>query len=74
MRDPNRIKVCCERLQKLWEEFPDWRFGQLFENTVAHILNECDAYSIFFIEDDKWFDAWEHAVQKLKEMAPDEGD
>ena len=29
MRDPERIDKFCERLAKAWENYPDWRFGQL---------------------------------------------
>lgn len=29
MRDPNRIKVILDRLEKVWEKNPDLRLGQL---------------------------------------------
>ena len=29
MRDKNRIKPFLERLEKVWNEVPDWRFGQV---------------------------------------------
>lgn len=32
MRDPKRIPLVLEELRKLWEQYPDWRFGQLLVN------------------------------------------
>jgi uncharacterized protein YihD (DUF1040 family) len=32
MRDPNRIKLFLDRLQRAWEVAPDLRFTQLFCN------------------------------------------
>lgn len=32
MRDPKRIKPFLEELEKVWNEVPDWRFGQLVSN------------------------------------------
>ena len=34
MRDPKRIHEVCETIEKVWENVPDWRFGQLFYNIV----------------------------------------
>ena len=46
MRDPNRIPIFCYKLAKLWEDYPDWRFGQL----ICNLTNRED---IFYIEDDE---------------------
>ena len=32
MRDPARIKPFLVELEKLWRQYPDWRFGQLVFN------------------------------------------
>ena len=34
MRDSNRIKPLLEKLQYLWEQYPDMRFGQLLESII----------------------------------------
>jgi len=34
MRDPKRIKQICNKLQDLWERYPDMRFTQLLTNFV----------------------------------------
>jgi uncharacterized protein YihD (DUF1040 family) len=36
MRDPNRIPVVLERLEKVWEKHPDLRFGQLILNVLRN--------------------------------------
>lgn len=53
MRDINRIKPFCKRLEKMWESVPDWRFGQLISNFFGDILAEEGSVDIFFMEDDK---------------------
>lgn len=49
MRDPKRIKPLLMEIEKQWERFPDWRFGQLIEN----IKRFYDINDLFYIEDDK---------------------
>ena len=34
MRNPQRIAPIMERLTKLWEKYPDLRFGQMVENII----------------------------------------
>ena len=46
MRDLDRVKVIIEHLQKLWEAYPDMRFGQLIENFVV------EPKYLWFQEDD----------------------
>ena len=52
MRDPERIDEFCEELKKMWQQVPDWRFGQLIVNALGEIQakEKCD---VFFVEDDK---------------------
>lgn len=45
MRDPKRIKQMCEIIEKVWNEVPDWRLGQL-------LFNATGKYDIFYVEDD----------------------
>lgn len=49
MRDPKRIKPLLTEIEKQWENFPDWRFGQLIEN-IKRFYNIDD---LFYIEDDE---------------------
>ena len=48
MRDKNRIKPFLERLEKVWNEVPDWRFGQLVCNALNSIPKDP-----FYVEDDE---------------------
>lgn len=53
MRNLNRIPITTDLFQKLWQKYPDLRFGQLFD----WIRNEAyNKYHIdpFFIEEDEW--------------------
>lgn len=49
MRDPKRIKPLLMEIEKQWEKFPDWRFGQLIEN-IKRFYNIDD---LFYTEDDE---------------------
>lgn len=49
MRDPKRIKLLLMEIEKQWENFPDWRLGQLIEN-IKRFYNIDD---LFYIEDDE---------------------
>jgi hypothetical protein len=46
MRDLNRIYEIVDLITLIWEEYPDWSFGQL----VANLLGSEDP---FFVEDDE---------------------
>lgn len=48
MRDKDRIKPFLERLEKVWNKVPDWRFGQL----MCNVLNSMPT-DPFFPEDDE---------------------
>jgi len=56
MRDPKRIDEILEKFGKLWKQFPDQRFGQVFENYLLSNKNRGDGTSceLFFTEDDKY--------------------
>lgn len=49
MRDPKRIKPLLMEIEKQWERFPDWRFGQFIEN----IKRFYDIDDLFYTEDDE---------------------
>ncbi len=46
MRDPNRIPVILNRLEKLWTKYPDLRLGQLIGNVIRR------EQLLYFLEDD----------------------
>lgn len=52
MRDKERIKPFLAELEKLWEVYPDFRFGQLI-----YLLAEKLGCDIFFPEEDTWLEA-----------------
>ena len=56
MRDSARIHRVLEKVERLWQRFPDWRLGQL----VANMTNS-DERLVFYLEDDvleKELDRW----------------
>lgn len=65
MRDPKRIKKFCDRLAKVWENAPDWRFGQLISNMFGEVWAKHG--DIFFIEDDKMIEYLEEYFEKSEE-------
>jgi len=50
MRDKKRIKPFLEKLEKLWLESPDLRFGQL----VYDIMGQHYIEELFYMEDEKF--------------------
>ena len=54
MRDKNRIKPFLERLEKVWNKVPDWRFGQLMCNVLNSMRKDP-----FYVEDDKMIEYFE---------------
>lgn len=54
MRNPERIKPFLERLGKVWNKVPDWRFGQL----MCNVLNSM-GQDPFFPEDDEMIEYFE---------------
>lgn len=62
MRDPKRIKPLLAEIEKQWERFPDWRFGQLIENMKRFY----DINDLFYIEDDKMLKLIENFMRKIE--------
>lgn len=54
MRDIHRIKPIMEELTAIWEENPDWRFGQLVSNVLGEVMKKYNISDMFFPEDDFW--------------------
>jgi hypothetical protein len=50
MRDPNRIKILIDELEKFWKTNPDFRLGQIITVATRPIKPHP---STFYIEDDK---------------------
>ncbi|MCK9482340.1 MAG: hypothetical protein M0R38_11360 [Bacteroidia bacterium] len=53
MRDIKRIPITIDKLQKVWEKYPDLRFGQL----ASFIFQEAENITTmdpFFIEEQHW--------------------
>lgn len=48
MRNQQRIQKILDLLEKVWQEVPDWRLGQLVEN-IARDMGWNDA---FYMKDD----------------------
>jgi hypothetical protein len=46
MRNPDRIDIILNLIEKIWKHYPDLRFGQLIENILY-------ADNIFYTEDDE---------------------
>ena len=59
MRDPARIQQFCNRLAKVWEKVPDWRFGQLMVNAFNFMNRDP-----FFPEDDEMIQFIEEYVSE----------
>ena len=50
MRDPERIRVVMQEIEKLWRLHPDWRLGQLVCNLAAWI--DASQNIVWDVEDD----------------------
>jgi len=62
MRDPNRIPDMLNRLQTIWEKYPDLRLGQLITNVFR-------GEGLYYLEDDTFINAIEdyyNFVEKTK--------
>lgn len=64
MRDPNRLDSFYNELKKIHKEnFPDWRFGQLFFN-----LQQWSGSDFFYIEEDEYLNYLKQFIQYNKKM------
>ena len=53
MRDPKRIDEFCEELKEMWQQVPDWGFGQLISNLFGALYVQTGNHDPFYVEDDK---------------------
>lgn len=56
MRDPERIEPIIACLRGIWEQVPDWRFGQLLNNLLLAMYTENNEHDPFFMEDDRFLE------------------
>ena len=59
MRYAGRIKIICEKLENIWQEFPDWRLSQLMSNVLAS--KDC-----FYMEDDEFIEYIKNYIKNIK--------
>lgn len=48
-RDPKRIKRILNKIEKIWENYPDFRLSQIICNSIS----ESQKDNLFHLEDDK---------------------
>lgn len=64
MRDPKRIDGHMRRLQRIWEDYPDFRFGQLLMILLGDVQKEV-GMDLFYVEDDEFFAAFEKCYNRF---------
>lgn len=50
MRNKNRIPEFTKELERMWQYYPDWRFGQLMINFLNYVASEHN-HDPFFTEE-----------------------
>ena len=60
MRNPKRIDIITQKLNKLWHYYPDFRFWQLL--SVLEISEDP-----FYWEETKWEQVIDEAIRKIEE-------
>jgi len=64
MRDPRRIPRILEKIEKLWSDMPDLRFGQLLIN--LGMID--DSSASWNTEDDLYEDQLNYWIDKMPEV------
>jgi hypothetical protein len=66
MRNPERIPIIINKLEKAWKLVPDWRLGQLVSNLIGNGRQD-----VFHPEDDQW-EQWldEFIGKPLEDITP----
>lgn len=59
MRDPNRIHEVLQYIEKFWKLYPDWRFGQLFNN-----LQRSVGHDMFYTEDEQLIEILKMLIER----------
>jgi len=63
-RDPKRIGRILKKIEKLWENSPDLRFGQFIQNIFGSAIKD---QPIYFKEDDEVEKILDYLIEKIKE-------
>ena len=66
MRNPERINNVIIELHKLWQQYPDMRFGQLIECIIVRFHD--NRTSVMGIENDLWHWEEENWMKAIKEF------
>lgn len=65
MRDPNRIPLVLQEIEKVWRLHPDWRLGQLVCNLAAWI--DSSENIVWDVEDDALMaEAQQHVAKQTR--------
>ena len=62
MRDINRIDIITDKLNKLWKQYPDWRFFQLLCNIGFDLRRDW-----FYFEDDKLIEVLNKVEEQIEQ-------
>ncbi len=62
-RDPKRIKRILEKIEKLWQNSPDLRFGQFIQNIFGSALRD---QPIYFKEDEEIENILDYLINRKK--------
>ena len=62
MRDINRIDAITDKLNKIWKQYPDWRFFQLLCNIGFDFLHDW-----FYFEDDKLIEVLNKVEEQIEQ-------
>lgn len=72
MRDPKRIEVIIDKLNKLWLYYPDWRLGQLIINVLKQANPNIINPAIFYCEDHDWEALLNRWLNDIKQFEADQ--
>ena len=62
MRDINRIDAITDRLNKIWKQYPDWRFFQFLCNIGFDFRHDW-----FYFEDDKLIEVLDKVEEQIEQ-------
>lgn len=62
MRDINRIDAITDKLNKIWKQYPDWRFFQLLCNIGFDFCHDW-----FYFEDDKLIEVLDKVEEQIEQ-------
>jgi hypothetical protein len=71
MRDPNRIPLVLQEIERLWRLHPDWRLGQVICNLAAWA--DPTQNIVWDVEDDVLMAEAQRHLEQFGERAPANG-